>query len=136
MIILNGNELAHYGVLGMKWGVRRYQNKDGTLTPEGRRRSQKNKSTSTATKKEPISMAELRDRVERLRLEKELKNLTAEELNRGKSKTKKILENVGTTVLTTALTGAALYGLKTVLSGDKTIDRKAFASAVAKGSVK
>lgn len=28
--------LAHYGIKGMKWGVRRYQNKDGSLTSEGR----------------------------------------------------------------------------------------------------
>lgn len=32
------NELMHYGVKGQKWGIRRYQNKDGTLTNAGKRR--------------------------------------------------------------------------------------------------
>ena len=32
------NELTHWGILGMKWGVRRYQNEDGTLTEAGKRR--------------------------------------------------------------------------------------------------
>lgn len=30
--------IAHHGIKGQKWGVRRYQNPDGTLTDEGRRR--------------------------------------------------------------------------------------------------
>lgn len=35
------NELEHWGTKGMRWGIRRYQNKDGTLTPAGRKRYQK-----------------------------------------------------------------------------------------------
>lgn len=40
--------LEHYGILGMKWGVRRYQNEDGTLTSEG------------ATRYRPASRKEVR----------------------------------------------------------------------------
>ena len=32
------SSLQHYGIKGMKWGVRRYQNKDGTLTDAGKKR--------------------------------------------------------------------------------------------------
>ena len=32
------NELYHHGIKGQKWGVRRYRNEDGTLTPAGQKR--------------------------------------------------------------------------------------------------
>ena len=32
------NELYHHGILGQKWGIRRYQNSDGSLTAKGIKR--------------------------------------------------------------------------------------------------
>ena len=39
-ILTSQGELYHHGIKGMKWGVRRYQRKDGSLTPAGKKRQQ------------------------------------------------------------------------------------------------
>ena len=38
---VNANELYHYGIKGMKWGIHRYQNPDGSFTPVGKKRLEK-----------------------------------------------------------------------------------------------
>ena len=49
---MESTELMHYGVKGMKWGVRRYQNKDGSLTNAGKKRYDRDIRENNAKKKD------------------------------------------------------------------------------------
>ena len=53
--VLANNELYHYGVKGQKWGVRRYQNADGTWTDEGKKRRRQSIPTDDETDISPVN---------------------------------------------------------------------------------
>jgi len=104
------DQLYHYGILGQKWGFRRFQKEDGTRTPAGKKReaegevvksedhikSRENKSKSP----EGLSNDELRKLNERLQLESTYKALTTEKIQKSDSFVKKALKDAGGQALT------------------------------------
>lgn len=109
------DELQHYGIQGMKWGVRRYQNEDGTYTDAGKKRAQKSKDvhedySKAHTKKSVSEMSdkELRDRLNRLDMERRYDQLNPRTVSKGKKYLDKTIK-IGTTVATVTTTALTIY---------------------------
>ena len=114
---MENSQLYHHGILGMKWGVRRFQNKDGSLTSAGKRHLEQNSKAKQGNNKKKkghttnkgksineLSDDELRKRINRLELEKRYEALSKKEQKAkmfdGKRFVTQVLENSGKVVAT------------------------------------
>lgn len=128
------DELQHHGIKGQKWGVRRFQNADGSLTTAGKQRASATKKRTDAKNRGTLTNAQLKQKIERLQLEKQLRELTNAEVHSGRVYAQKILKDVGNKVLTTAASGALLYAGKAAIT--KSFSPQEFANAIFNGGPK
>ena len=104
--------LIHYGIPHMQWGVRRFQNEDGSYTEEGKARYRK-KPESESWKRsdaEYLSDEELRRRNNRLNAERQYRDLTTSQVERERIQRRKDIVNkviIGTAV---SLAAVAMRG--------------------------
>lgn len=127
-------KLQHHGIKGQKWGVRRFQNPDGSLTADGKRRAAKEKKRSDAKNRGILTNAQIKAKIQRLQLEKQLRELTDQEVNQGRVFAQNILKSIGTKTLTTIGAGALLYAGKAAVT--KSFDVKELGNAIFNGGPK
>lgn len=89
--MINEEELMHYGVMGMRWGVRRASKRSG-----GSKKGKKKKASQQQQQKRRMSNKELQSRVKRMKLEKQYRELTSELIPKEKSKIEKLISTAET----------------------------------------
>lgn len=119
--------LAHYGVKGMKWGV-----KKGVVSGRMARTNKENKVRSSRKdarrRRQTLSDKDLDKLVKRLQQEKQLKELLDADLSPGRSATRKLLLGATGVVAAGALAGAGKYAIRAGMT--KSFDLKEAASYV------
>jgi hypothetical protein len=116
------NELYHWGVKGMRWGVRRYQNKDGSLTPAGKKRYDSDadihEDHTKASPKSVKSMSdkELREAINRIQMERQYAQLTSKEKSVGRKFVESLLTESGKEIAKSYITKYAKKGIELGIS--------------------
>lgn len=135
---MDRNSLQHHGIKGMRWGIRRFQKKDGSLTPAGKKRrnatdapvrapSEDYKRARSKTVKQ-MSDTELRTALNRIQMEQQYKNLTMPTKSHGRKLVEGILTDSAKQIATPLI---VKYGTKGI---DKIITNSINAAKVAKAA--
>lgn len=103
----NEEYLAHHGIKGQKWGIRRYQNEDGTFTEEGKKRygiNSNNKMSKEGSKLFNQDRVQFRNKLDEELTKKNLnpdyfKNSTFRNIARRSAAKKYIINNYGSLTL-------------------------------------
>lgn len=132
------DEMYHHGVKGMKWGVRRDRSKGGSVDLKTAKkkteaagtivretsnvRGHVNKKVNAKNRKQQAELAsqmtdqELRERVNRLNMERQYVNLSTEQMNAGRSRVDSILATAGTAITVTNSALAIALAVKQLTS--------------------
>ena len=111
------NELYHYGVLGMKWGVHRKSSSSSKNSRSNKSADQviKEKRKKVSAARRHLSDGDLKKAIERLQNEKKLKDLTDENIAPGRTAAKRVITQIGKSAITTAGTAVATYAIKAAM---------------------
>lgn len=111
--------LEHHGILGMKWGIRRSEAELARARGRFKRSEDKQEKVNRKTdvkNRRTMSDADLKKRIERLKMEREFKNLTEDDLAPGKKCVSEILSSSGKKVASIAVAGAMSYAIKALMT--------------------
>ena len=101
--------LDHYGVKGMRWGHRKRKVSSSSRSNQRKSRSEMKRNRRT------LSEADLNRNIDRLRKEKQLKELIDEDVNPGKKYIQDVLKKSGDRLLPAALAAGGAYALAQVM---------------------
>ena len=97
--LMSADDLEHSGIKGMRWGVRRYQNKDGSLTPAGKKRYNQELANIRAAEKVLKTKQATKAKIDRLNARKKAVEEGEAELNSVSARTRlKAKKNTNTDV--------------------------------------
>lgn len=119
----------HHGILGMKWGIRRSpvqllraRGKPKTQTDIDNK-NKKDQMRKDSKNRRNLSNEDIKKKIERLNLEKQLKDLTEENISPGKKMVADILSSSGkkvaTALVTSMVTGATVYAVRSAMTKEK-----------------